>query len=353
MLVGRFHDAAGILAGAWSDARRAFLADLVLDVGSWLTWTYHLLGRLVDAEEIAGECTAVTARTGAVTRPAIMARQWQSIVAISRGDAHNAVEQLRTMAAAEADAHHRISLRQHVATWLARLDGVAAADAVDEQVRAGAADTDAAGCVRCRTEFALAAADALARVGRPGDAEKWLPSEPVAAGNDLQQWWITRAATAVAVARDADAVAALQQSATVAEHLGMRLEAVWALLDLGRVLGAVDRDAAAVTLRRAAGLAEAIGAITEARLATRLLRDLGVHAWRTASPDHEPFEGLSPREREITALVAQGASNVDIARALFLSRKTIERHLSNIFAKVGVRNRAQLAARVSSQHRKT
>jgi DNA-binding NarL/FixJ family response regulator len=54
--------------------------------------------------------------------------------------------------------------------------------------------------------------------------------------------------------------------------------------------------------------------------------------------------GLSSREREIAQLVAAGASNPEIAAAVFLSRKTIERHLSNIFAKAGVRNRAELAA---------
>jgi DNA-binding NarL/FixJ family response regulator len=56
---------------------------------------------------------------------------------------------------------------------------------------------------------------------------------------------------------------------------------------------------------------------------------------------------LSERERQIADLVASGASNPEIAQALFLSRKTIERHVSNLLAKVDARNRAELVARLA------
>ena len=53
---------------------------------------------------------------------------------------------------------------------------------------------------------------------------------------------------------------------------------------------------------------------------------------------------LSAREREVLRLVSQGASNPEIASAVFVSRKTVERHVSNILRKVGARNRTELAA---------
>jgi DNA-binding NarL/FixJ family response regulator len=47
--------------------------------------------------------------------------------------------------------------------------------------------------------------------------------------------------------------------------------------------------------------------------------------------------------------IAAGASNAEIAAALFLSRKTVERQVSNVLAKSGLRNRAELAAAWSSR----
>jgi len=54
--------------------------------------------------------------------------------------------------------------------------------------------------------------------------------------------------------------------------------------------------------------------------------------------------GLSERELEVLRLVAQGRTNREIAETLVLSEKTVARHLTNIFAKTGVENRAGAAA---------
>jgi len=53
---------------------------------------------------------------------------------------------------------------------------------------------------------------------------------------------------------------------------------------------------------------------------------------------------LSRREREVLTLVSGGATNKEIAAGLVISLNTVERHLANIYTKLGVRGRAEAAA---------
>jgi len=93
-----------------------------------------------------------------------------------------------------------------------------------------------------------------------------------------------------------------------------------------------------------AQLAEENGAQTIVAVTEKRLRALGVRTWRRGAAGRAL---LTERERTIARLIAAGASNPEIAQQLFLSRKTIERHVSNVLKKTGVRNRAELAARVA------
>ncbi|MGB4135189.1 MAG: response regulator transcription factor [Microbacterium sp.] len=52
--------------------------------------------------------------------------------------------------------------------------------------------------------------------------------------------------------------------------------------------------------------------------------------------DDGPLTALSPREREVLGLMAEGASNADIARTLFLSDAAVRKHVGNIFARLGL-----------------
>jgi DNA-binding NarL/FixJ family response regulator len=56
-----------------------------------------------------------------------------------------------------------------------------------------------------------------------------------------------------------------------------------------------------------------------------------------------PGQRLTPRELEVVRLVATGHRNADIARRLFISEETVKAHLSNVFGKLGVRDRLELA----------
>jgi DNA-binding CsgD family transcriptional regulator len=68
--------------------------------------------------------------------------------------------------------------------------------------------------------------------------------------------------------------------------------------------------------------------------------------WPTPDPSRQRVASLSAREREVLAALADGLTNQELAERLFISERTANRHLSNIFTKLGVRNRTA-AARVA------
>jgi LuxR family maltose regulon positive regulatory protein len=67
------------------------------------------------------------------------------------------------------------------------------------------------------------------------------------------------------------------------------------------------------------------------------------------SEDEEAVRCLSPREREVSALLAQGRTNAEIARTLYISEVTVKVHVRHILQKLGVRNRSEAAVVVATQ----
>jgi pimeloyl-ACP methyl ester carboxylesterase/DNA-binding CsgD family transcriptional regulator len=65
---------------------------------------------------------------------------------------------------------------------------------------------------------------------------------------------------------------------------------------------------------------------------------------RRGGRGRDPAATLTPREREVMALVIEGRSNAEIAAEMFLSDRTVERHLSNVYAKLGLGGKAARAA---------
>jgi DNA-binding CsgD family transcriptional regulator len=70
--------------------------------------------------------------------------------------------------------------------------------------------------------------------------------------------------------------------------------------------------------------------------------------------DLEPLRlalhGLTPRERQVAQLLARGATNDDIAQALWISRHTVKDHAKAVYAKLGVGSRAELSAKLFHDH---
>ena len=94
-------------------------------------------------------------------------------------------------------------------------------------------------------------------------------------------------------------------------------------------------------LRASRDAFDALPAIPWGERARRELRAAGESSRRRVS---DPAERLTAQEVEIASLVAQGMTNREIGRQLFLSPRTVGSHLYRIFPKLGVTNRAQLGA---------
>jgi ATP/maltotriose-dependent transcriptional regulator MalT len=137
-----------------------------------------------------------------------------------------------------------------------------------------------------------------------------------------------------------------------AERLGAPLVAARARILLGDALAALgDRAAATAELRTAHAELESLGAGRHADQAARSLRKLGRGVpRRAATRANGEVSVLSARELEVLSLVVQGKTNRQIAEDLYLSVRTVDRHLSRIFDKLGVSSRAAAASVLARSH---
>jgi ATP/maltotriose-dependent transcriptional regulator MalT len=197
-------------------------------------------------------------------------------------------------------------------------------------------------------------------LGRPAEAkraaavaESWASAVrlPMAAA------WADRAAAAVEL-HTGDPVRAAERalaSAAAADEAGAPVEAALSRTVAGLALAQTgERDRAVSELQRAAMTFEECGALRYRDEAEHELRRLGHHIHRRTRPgrvDGTALESLTERERQLAQLVADRKTNPEIAAELFLSQKTVETHLRNIFRKVGVSSRVELARAVERAER--
>jgi predicted ATPase/class 3 adenylate cyclase/DNA-binding CsgD family transcriptional regulator len=162
-------------------------------------------------------------------------------------------------------------------------------------------------------------------------------------------------ATSAAAHRRGDVLDALEDVASAAGDLESHAEAIRlfagvesARPELGLVRWSVDQagfDADVARSRSALG-DEAFEAAWSEGHGTPL-DELVAYAQRARGERRRPsigWAGLTPTEERVVALVAEGLTNPEIGERLFIARGTVKAHLSHIFAKLGVRTRAELAA---------
>ena len=197
---------------------------------------------------------------------------------------------------------------------------------------------------------------AALRAGEVDDAAAWAQRADAAAAPlalALPHARGDRALGAVMLARGdvAGALAAARRAVASAESVGARLEAQYARVLAGRALAAQgDTEAATTELTAAEAALDSMRARRGREEAAQELRRLGHRVARkprsATMPAAEGLAELTDREREIAELVCDRHTNRSIAGELFLSEKTVETHLRNIFVKLGVASRVEVARAV-------
>jgi DNA-binding CsgD family transcriptional regulator len=301
--------------GRWPQAQR--LADEALRTARRVASPFPLTGGLlatalveahlgnVEAARAAAAELVETAGRGGLVPPALEGREVLGFLALSQGDARVAHAQLGPLLQRLAEVGVREPTWAHLA-W-GELDALVELGELD-QATALAEDLEARGRTLDRP-FALATAAHARGLIR-------------AARGDLE-----------------GALAELERALAEHDRLGWPFERARTLLALGVVRRrGKQKRAARQTLEQAAAVFDRLGArLWSARTTAELARIGG----------RPPSAGaLTPTERRVAELVADGHTNREVASQLFLSAKTVAAHLSSAYAKLGVRSRTELAHRL-------
>lgn len=187
-------------------------------------------------------------------------------------------------------------------------------------------------------------ANALVLVGRPEEADRFLgPHEQRARvrGHRSAQARLgyARGRWHGALGDIRAATRAFEESLDLLGGLPLRYDIARVTFAYGQTLRrAGKRRQADEVIGTAREIYLALGAHTYVARCDRELKAGGLHLQRGDGVE------LTPQEEAVTALVAQGLSNREVAAELFVSTKTVQYHLTRVYAKLGVRSRAELAA---------
>lgn len=138
----------------------------------------------------------------------------------------------------------------------------------------------------------------------------------------------------------ADAVDYFSTSIQLLRRYEQSLLAAQARLEMAYALQNGDPPGSAAWAKAAFATFERIGATSKAGETAALLRQLGI----ATHPGPQLPTLLTKRESEILALLAEGLTNPEIGRRLYISPKTVEHHVGRILSKLNLRNRAEAAA---------
>jgi DNA-binding CsgD family transcriptional regulator len=349
----------------------------------WLLYVVRdliALDRIGFAEHLVEEAMAVARKRGSAQRFGV-ASNMRAFCRSAAGDLHSAEADARAALSSIPDPYHLVPLLrsltdqgriQEAERLLAErnLDGVMPdtrpmTELLVERGRlgvaagvaeAGVADLEES-CARLARQFSfvglagleprLELALALRAAGRESDAHR----EAMRALEGARRWGtatVVGAALRVSglVCGGDEGLGLLGESAELLADSPARLHYARTLIDYGASLRrAGHRAQAREPLREGLHLAERCGAVPLAETARRELAATGVKVPRGQADRYR----LTVSERRVAELAAEGSSNPEIAQQLFVSLKTVEGHLSNVYRKLEIRSRRELRAALAAQ----
>jgi DNA-binding CsgD family transcriptional regulator len=312
--------------------------------GSALALTVHAdvaarRGALADAEAESREALALADEHGlAWAQPVAIATLIEALGEQGRGDEADAVLAERELTSWQQGSA-RAAVHLHARARLRLAQG---------RHEEALADFQAAGGVMQRygvdhpavQGWRSGAAEALLALGR-GDAALPLADEEAALARPFGAAHPLGAALRVAGLAAGGDLDRLREAVDVLEHSPARLARARALVDLGAALRrGGERAAAREPLRLGLDLAHACGATALTDRAQQELEASGARPRRRAISG---VEALTPSERRVAEMAASGLSNRDIAQALFLSVRTIENQLRQVYLKLDIGSRKEIA----------
>jgi DNA-binding CsgD family transcriptional regulator len=327
------------LTGLRDYGRESAAVSVVVFAQARLPMAHVPTGRWDAASASATEAVEL-ARSAGLPSMTALPLAWQTLLAALRGspDGADALEELE-----------RLRARQPIG-----IVSVVVADLIDWAkgiAATWASDPDTAlrhlGRLRHPAVQRLAAVDRLEAASRASEGAAHIrawTSELEQFAHDTDSAWAAAMAAhgRALVAADSDSTPEPHFLEAIAEHARASRPVAQARTKLayGEFLRRSRRRIDARTqLRTALDVFTEVGARPWADRARQELRASGETA-RKRDPSTAPQ--LTPQEQQVASLVSRGHSNADVAAQLFLSRRTVEYHLSNAYQKLGVRSRGDL-----------
>jgi DNA-binding CsgD family transcriptional regulator len=323
-------------AGEWKSAR-----EHLGPRPRWLLGRHLIFRQLREADQALGEgdeqAAAEALEAAAPLVAASSEPQWIGLFGSLRAELDRRRHDLQEARAAVAQALDRIELCTDDVMRIARVTGIGMVVEADcaqraRDLREPKAERDALAHARIHMQRLEAVAQAGGAVERAWLALGSAEFARARGHSDPRKWF--------QAAEEWDALGRPYRAA-----IG-RWRAAEALVEAGDRAGATEAARVALETARALGSRWLVDQLTA--LASRARLELGAtpsgDGAESVSPEAEDPFGLTPRERQVLALLAEGATNRQIGKALYMAEKTASVHVSRILSKLGVSSRTQAAA---------